>query len=156
MSEKNTDHCGKYVGPEPYEKTITGWACGNCKVCRKKIDGEKYRGLQKIEWDGMTPLVSFETERFFFYWPDLAAALDGLPPGGTVGDLRLMLCIPNEPDRFDMNEYLCDVLPEDEILEAGEIEKVVNDWIEATGPFSWIQSELAVTDESVMKHLSTE
>jgi hypothetical protein len=93
-----------------------------------------------------------EGDRYYF---DADAVLemieDHIAEGGTLEDIRLVVCEPSTPRHFEMADFLGDDLPED--FDAGkdfaEIDEVVNDWIRARTPFSWHPGKKAVSVDSL-------
>lgn len=122
-----------------------------CEACRRKRADERWfksYAEKAVPWDGVTPLYSDASDRYFWDDGDLGDHI-GDPPELSVDDLRLILCEPNKGRSFDMADWLSDDLPEDSNLDTTEIDRIVNDWIAAHAPYSWCPSGPPVTVESV-------
>lgn len=142
----------------------------HCGECRTKKDSAKWFELYaKAEsWDGETwPLYSDTMDRMYWDYElideieaqisevsDEVRDILDLPAVSAetiIPQLRLRFCTPNEGRHFEMNEFLCDDLAEDETLEADDIDKIVNDWITARAPLSWSGNGVPVRIESVIE-----
>jgi hypothetical protein len=123
-----------------------------CKVCRDKAIDAKWADLlaKAIDWDGKTPLCDYDGDNYLFDENQVQDHIDNhIAEGGTVETLRLVLCEPDNGSQFEMAEFLCDSLPEDGDLDDAEINKVVNDWIDAHAPFSWRPTSKAINPKSL-------
>ena len=140
--------------------------CGNefegksyicCPECREKHSIERYLKLELIEWDEKTPLVIWETDTYFFNEDEIHYHCEDFDI--KIQDLQLVVCKPNSPPTFDLDEFLYDVLPEDigideyndGIRSASEVEEIVNDWIKDVSPISWIGGNKRVILEDLKK-----
>jgi hypothetical protein len=130
-----------------------GWTC--CPECRRKMTAERWRKLERVEWDGKTPLARFTGHDKFFWTPDeLAEYL--YDEELALGDVMLVICTPDSGGIFEMIEYLCDSLPEDGggDLDTREIDEIVNKWLKEHGPFSWWGGKTVPSDESLRRVLA--
>jgi len=120
-----------------------------CKDCREKLSKERYLKLPLQPWDGVTPLVEQDDDRFFYDAEDLNDYLEDC--GLEIEDLRLVVCKPCKKPFFEMAEFLCDYFgPENELdKDPKDIERCVNDWIEANVPVVWQHGKCRPTLESV-------
>lgn len=130
--------------------------CGNrrekhylvCPTCRSKKEDEKYLKMEGKQCDGKQMIYSETLDRYFsnideiidyVYDVDLLGNLH--EPGELTQkqsiELKLILCDPVGGNEFDMQEFLCDSLPEDYELDCEDINKIVNKWIEDQGTLSW-------------------
>jgi hypothetical protein len=125
-----------------------------CRDCRRKHDDARWAALERVEWDGATPLCRWDGDRY--YVAELVN--ETLADGGRVEDLRLVLCEPDEPRCLEMAEFQQDHLPAD--FDAGgefdEIDKLVNDWIEAHMPRVWLPTNRAIAAESLKAYAEPE
>jgi hypothetical protein len=159
--------CGRYWGADEH---MARWCCATelpckecggrnpnkgytcCGACRRRRDDERWAKLERVDWDGESPLCEYDGDRCYF---DADAVLemieDRIAEGGTLEDIRLVVCEPSTPRHFEMADFLGDDLPED--FDAGkdfaEIDEVVNDWIRARTPFSWHPGKKAVSVDSL-------
>jgi hypothetical protein len=128
-----------------------------CPSCRKKHQDERFLKLELTEWDGIAPICIWMDDKYFFGESELYDYCDNneLKPSS----LRLVLCVPNKSPIFDLDDFLCDVLPEytgiDEISvnsdkTAKDIEDMVNQWIESISPITWIggNKRINIEDDS--------
>lgn len=135
--------CGGRITPRSY--TI-------CDACRKKKRDARWEALEKVDWDGETPLCEWDGDRYYFDEDSVRDAVaEHLHGGGRVEDFRLAMCRPVEPRAFEMAEFLSDSLPEDFDTdgEFDEIDGVVNDWIRARGVLAWEPTGEAVKASSL-------
>lgn len=124
-----------------------------CDRCRAATRHEVWLKMQEVEWDGTTPLVDHDSDRYFFSPEDLADWLLELDfdyfgkqdnPGANAGEtptdeqimavalenVRLCLCREVPPPTFDLVDFLCDHDDEAELDAEGlAVEKAVNDWV---------------------------
>lgn len=107
-----------------------------CDACHAKKDKKRWLALPEVAWDGVTPLVLHDDDRYFFDESDLCDYLEE-EEGRRLKDLRFVICVPVPHPRFDVNDFLGDSLPEDGEVDGKDIEKIVNDWIEANAPKTW-------------------
>ena len=103
---------------EPVQK---GWTA--CSECRSKRNMEKFLAMLESEWDGKAMLYSETEDRYF---PDAESAEEFADDeGGTVNDLRLVICEPVYTKPLDP-DYFSDDLPED-----GDLPQTVEDAVVA-------------------------
>lgn len=124
--------------------------CGDCE----RVESEKrFAAKKRVEWDGETPLFVWADDQFFYDAESLRdyCSENEIEPA----DMRLVLAEPTSPPDFDMSEFLCDNLHEDQELDDKEINATVNQWIKDQGVISWVGTALVVTPESVVKHIGT-
>jgi len=114
------------------------WTC--CKKCRDKKKRERFNKLPVIEWDGITPICSYDDDRFFFYESDLIEYCQ--EHNCKPDDLMLVICEPIYPSQID-TDYWCDELGEDEEMPSDILEALdsLNEIISTADPLSWQQGE---------------
>lgn len=107
-----------------------------CDSCLRKRRQIKYNNMPFKEWDGGTPLVLFDDDKYFF---DEESILDyaedcEMKPEG----LMLVICEPNHYG-FISDDYWEDVLPEDGEVDDALRKKVdeLNEFIKTLPPASW-------------------
>lgn len=113
-----------------------------CKTCRDAEMAAKFDTMPRKEWDGKTPLVIFDDDRYFF---DADALLDYCADQGVQPqDVRLCLCEPVHGRHVD-DDFFCDDLPEDgDVPDAiAEAMEAFNAVVTAAGPLSWVQDKFA-------------
>jgi len=92
--------CGK-----PTPKTYT-----RCEECRNKLTRERWLALPLVEWDGESPIVMFDDDRYFWSTEDLLDWCydEDIKPS----TLMLVTCEPHFAREIDA-DYWSDDLPED-------------------------------------------
>ena len=119
-----------------------------CVVCRAKRDFERYEKMERVEWDGKTPLVDWGGDRYCWCVDDVQDLIDEDPL------VWLVLCRPVGYPLFDMGEFLQDYLPdpaEYDIPDASAAEKAVNNWIAEHSPFSWAGTDKVPSRDSLAR-----
>lgn len=115
-----------------------------CGACRDKAAGEKFKAMEKVKWDGVTPLALFDTDTYFFNMEDIDRYCED---NDTVpGQLRLVLCYPVKPSEVDANEMFYDQLPEDGEVQDTDILAAIdalNAAIRKAEAFSWLPGNVA-------------
>lgn len=123
-----------------------------CDPCLSRRDLERYLKLEVVEWDGETPLVDDDGDRFFFSADDLRDHLD--QEDLKLEDMRLVVCVIEEPRSFDMMDFLDGHLPEDmDIDNPAKIEATVDRWIEKHVPKVWTAGKQRPSLGSLQKNL---
>lgn len=107
-----------------------------CEKCRAAKNIENYYKMPFKEWDGKTPLVLFNDDRYFFDEDEIELYLEDneLHPS----DLKLVICEPNHLHEVNP-DYWSDITPEDaELPEAvSKALDALNKAISEAKPFSW-------------------
>jgi len=101
-------------------------------------------------WDGKTPLVLFNDDKFFFseddiesYLEDINYDIENKNNHKTVKDLELIIASPNYLHEIDFNDIWCDIFPEDQYIDdVGDKELIsainlLNEVIRHHKPVSW-------------------
>jgi hypothetical protein len=125
-----------------------------CDPCRSKLDLERYLKLPEADWDGEAPLVVYHDDQYFFDVDDLADWLS--EQGLKVEDAQLVIAEEDRVPHFDMSEFLCDYLCEDnqdQLESTAKIDKAVNRWIEKNVPTTWVPSKKRPTPASLKKYV---
>ena len=132
---------GMYYGENEH---LARWAgsthqkceCGNvyergrtrCNSCDSKLRHEKYTTFPMVEWDGSTPVCTFDDDKFFF---DECSLLDWMgelkweaeQSGEGLPIVELVLCEPHSLGYVDVDHW-ADDLPEDGELPSEVQEKL--------------------------------
>lgn len=127
-----------------------GWA--RCEVCRMKKYRDYYLKLEEKEWDGEIPVVTYDSDHYFFSEEDVELYLEDLNDndGGdhTIDDLGLIICKPQYGSDYRLDEdFFCDLLHEDQELPVklcdaiDQFNKRVANYKE---PVSWIPGKYRV------------
>lgn len=89
---------------QPTKKSYT-----KCHKCRDISAAERFEVMPEAEWDGKSMVYSDILEK---YYSEPEDALDDLPDGGSLSELRLIICEPNYARKID-EDYFCDEMTED-------------------------------------------
>lgn len=133
--------------------------CGNitekhwlmCEVCRHKQKLAKYDALPVVEWDGKTPLCTYDDDEYFFDEDSVYDYCD--EHGCKVEDLLLVLCEPVYAREISADGCYEDDIPPDMTLEdvAPELAYAfdkLNEFIRNyKKPLSWVAGEKRVVLE---------
>jgi len=113
-----------------------------CDACKSKRRREKYSSMDRLKWDGETPLYSDTHDEYFFDEDNLRDYLE--EAGCTIGSLQLIVC---EPNRFREIEsgYFCDELSEEGEVPTDLVKAldVLNKVIRQQSPASWSPGKFA-------------
>lgn len=127
-----------------------------CDACLDRKRAEQWAALYKeaIEWDGQSPLACWNDSLFFWSVDDLINWLDQ-EEGRSLEDLRLVLAEEWGPRHFSLGDFLEDYLPEDfdGWAQFEDIDRAVNERIQAGRPWSYTSGNKAVTLDSVKRAL---
>ncbi len=120
-----------------------------CQPCLDKRDLDRFLSLEEADWDGETPLVGYNDDNFFHDEDSIreqAEEMDVKP-----WEMRLVVCVKEEPPTFDMYEFLQDYLCEGQEEEAnwGVMDKHVNAWIAKNAPTVWAQGKKRISEKSL-------
>ncbi len=121
-----------------------------CQACSDLKDHERWLKLREVEWDGETPLVLHDDDRFFFAPDDLAWYLED--KNLKLEDVRLVIAEEDPKPEFELLDFLEDYLPEGGALDVGDTKRIngiVNRYIERYAPKVWIASDARPTLGSV-------
>lgn len=155
--------CGNRIEIKPQRGYITTSRC--CKECEERVRQQRadkqritWEAREKKPWDGKAMLYSDSRDRFF---NDLCELYDYYADEksdymiDTVDDLEIRICVPSSPPYFELAEYLCDCLPEEDYGKhlpgnAEEVENIVNEYL-SSHTFSWEPGPYAlqITDEDI-------
>lgn len=144
-----------------YPCVITG--CSNrlpsfaiCPPCRSRRTRERYLKLVEVDWDGETPLVGFDDDRFFWSEEDLVEYLNDIDDGELLlEDLMLVQCEIANPV-FSMDKFLeaAEFTNDDKPYpDATEVEAVVNDYLQNKLHKMWMpgKKRIRVTSLGIVK-----
>lgn len=121
-----------------------------CESCISIRQRERYDALEYKEWDGITPLCTFDTQEFFYTEDDIddyCADNECL-----ASDLMLVIATPNYLKTIDPYDYYDDVRPDDaeDFIPNNIIEmfNVLNKAIEECDtPISWMAGKCRTSME---------
>lgn len=130
-----TCECGK-----PMTKYYT-----KCESCRNKINNQRYNELPFQEWDGVTPIATYDGDEYFFDIDDLEWYCEENEI--TPDELKLVICEPNKMREIPY-DYWDDIMPEN----MEELPKEINDALETFNkvireakPISWRPGKIRTT-----------
>ena len=169
--------CNRYWGNDADAEHMARWCCATslpcdgdgcegrarkhytkCESCIVRGMRERYLAKTEVEWDGSFPVV-IDGDRYFFDIDHLEEELRDrcFENGGPIAleSLNLELCERSRPPYFEMNDYLCDHLPDghDVTHESVGINKTVNDWIAKNASDVWETNGQRPSIASVLRHL---
>jgi len=119
---------------------IYGKSWLKCQECQEAERPSKYLQLQYKEWDKITPLNLYMTDKYFFNIDDIEEYSN--EEEVNMEDLELVVCVPNHLWRIEDNVWE-DILPEDmDLKEITSAEfrnklKELNNIIDKEPPISW-------------------
>jgi hypothetical protein len=133
-------------------------SCGNlmrrgrlyCDCCRLKKRNEDYKSKTHIEWDGVTPLVLFDSDVYFFSEDEIYDYINNEElDKDQIEELQFMLCEPCHLREIDLG-YWSDVFPDnfDEDIHIPDFMKKLNEFNEFISkhePISWTESKFRTT-----------
>lgn len=117
-----------------------------CEGCRDKKYQQRFLNMPWKEWDGTTPVVIFDDDRFFWDEDDINEYMED----NEIESLQLCLCEPVYL-RALKEEYWEDCLPDTDddlsLLPKDLIEKIkeVNALLAGLPPISWRQGKFRTT-----------
>lgn len=164
--------CKRFYGDKPGDERVARYCCAKdmpcecgarvdknrirCPTCQGAFELEAFSKLKRAEWNG-EPLCADYDDYYFDECEIADWIVDHYELESEkditlehIEGMRLRICDPTDPPEFDMNEFLCDHLPEDCVLQSADIEQVVNDWIKANGPKTYYPGDIVPTSESVL------
>jgi hypothetical protein len=142
------EHMARYDG-STHKKCECGEVIEKNSYCRKCFDKkkiEKFHKMERIPWDGETPLYSNALQSFIWSVDDL----DYLKEENdmTDADLKLVICEPHYAKPVNAIDHFESDLPEDaddipaELQEAfDELNQRIKDY---TTPLAWVPGKYAV------------
>ena len=121
-----------------------------CDACSNAEDDRKFAALPRVEWDGEFPIAN-RGEKFFFDDESVNEyAHEIAENGGTLEDLKFVVCVPNKPRVFEAPEFWSDDIHENDVCPpAGELEAIVGEWAEANLPTMWWSGNQVLSEDSV-------
>ena len=117
-----------------------------CDDCRAKKDHDRWYSKPEVDWDGEWPIAEHNTDKYFFTDSDLLDYIeenyeDAESIDDVLNSLRLTSCHQCKPRTFDVNEWLCDDLPDDgEVNDAGSIDDRINAILSEIGTVSFMMN----------------
>jgi hypothetical protein len=109
----------------------------SCEECRAKKIIDRYNDLPYEEWNGVTPLATYDGDEYFFDIDDIEWFCEEHEM--ELHELRLVIC---EPNRFRLvtSDYWDDIWPENLEHLPKEIEdalEIFNTVLKNANPLSW-------------------
>lgn len=118
----------------------------------------KYEEMPYQEWDGKTPLVLFDDDKFFyseddieFYLEDINYDIENSNNHKKSEDLQICIASPNYLWMPDFNDIYVDILPEDQYIDdviSKDLRKafdLLEEAIRHETPVSWGQGKFRTT-----------
>lgn len=119
---------------------------GVCESCRDKKYQQRFLDMPWKEWDGVTPLVIYGDDRFFFDEDDINSYLED----SEDESLQLCICEPVYA-RALRQDYWEDCFPDNDddenVLPADLLKKIdeINEILAGMPPVSWKQGKFRTT-----------
>ncbi len=158
------DATGRFWGKDEHMARYNGSThkqceCGNifkkhayCEPCHQKRQDEKYAALERVEWDGESPVVTFDGDIYFFN--GMEELLDYCDDHDCkIEDLKLCHAHPIDYPTIDIDDFFQDILSWDtfdrdteDIIPQNIQNKIaeLNQLLENAPPVSWECSDVAV------------
>lgn len=167
--------CKRIWGPK--DQHMASWCCcthmicecgkehskswTRCDDCRAKRDHESWYAKPEVDWDGEWPIALADGDQYFFNEDDLRDYLYADRTFHEIDEaaesLRLTSCHPNKPSYFEVNDYCCDELGEDqEVPDAGSIDKRINAILDEIGTLSWSANSVRLNVRQILKAIGYE
>lgn len=126
-----------------------------CRPCSEAKRSKVFWSLPVEKWDGVTPLVLFDDDKYFF-GEDILDYLSELPKDEEV---RICKCEPMHLHLLDSDTW-CDDLPSDgdgELpTEVGKALNALNAAIKNAGPVAWTETNIAIDVDDLRSRIPTE
>lgn len=111
------------------------------------VTRERYEAKELVEYDGESLLNEFGTDRYFNDEQEVREYC--IENAFEIGDMMLVVCVPNRPPLLDVGDYLYDYMPEDfsdddlnpELVAAAN---AFNTVLEKMKPPSWVAGQQRV------------
>ena len=151
------EHMARYSGSTHSECRECGQITSKvrliCPACADKKSHARYLKMPRKKWDGKTPMVLHDDDRYFFDWDDIvdyAEASDCEPEA-----LPLVICDPVHLRSLDY-DYWCEDLPDDGELppDVKEAVDVLNAVIAKQSPVAWTGGKYAAVIVAAHKTIS--
>lgn len=120
-----------------------------CRTCADRAEVEKFEAMPRKEWHEKSILYSV-TKDCYYNTPDDAE--DDIDIGGTLEDLRLIICEPNYCRAID-SDYCCDELADDQDEPPAEVLEAMDAFNEAVSGviLSWSPGKFALQPSADQK-----
>ncbi|MCS3433672.1 hypothetical protein [Klebsiella sp. BIGb0407] len=124
-----------------------------CEICHKLKREAHFATLERVVWGG-EPLVIFDDDTYFFDMESLADYC--LDNSVLPSELQLVICSPNYPAEFDIEQHCENEFPEDGDISllSKDIQGAVaalNKAIKASPPISWSGSDqVAIVSDDIL------
>jgi len=126
---------------------------GYCEECHREGRQAKFATFERAVWAG-EPLAVFDDDQYFF---DAESLADYCWENSVLpSELQLVICNPNYPPEFDVEQHCEEIIPEGEdyyslsqaIRDAAD---ALNKAIKESEPVSWSQGELvAIVSDDIL------
>ena len=163
------DRQGRFWGNDEYQARLCGAThrkCKNkpdehpvhsthgyCEECHRESRQVKFATFERAVWAG-EPLVIFDSDQYFF---DIESLAEYCQENSVLpGELQLLICKPNSPPEFDIEQHCEDVLPDggdcyslpQAVLDAAD---ALNKAIKESEAVSWSGSDrVAIVSDDIL------
>lgn len=126
---------------------------GYCEECHRESRQAKFAEMERVVWAG-EPLVIFDDDQYFF---DIETLADYCWENSVLpSELKLMICEPNYPPYFDVEQHCEEIIPDggdcyslpQAVLDAADS---LNKAIKESEPVSWGGSDrVAIVSDDIL------
>lgn len=151
------EHMARYSGSTHNEcrgcGSVTRKTRLMCPECEAAKSRAKYVAMPRKEWDGKTPMVIHDDDKYFFGWEDVEEYAE--EANCKPEDLPLVICDPVHLRSLDY-DYWCEDLPDDGELppDVEEAVDALNAVIAKQSPVAWIEGKYAAVIVAAHKKIS--
>ncbi|EHE7802992.1 hypothetical protein ACLIAG_004363 [Enterobacter hormaechei] len=126
---------------------------GYCEECHRESRQAKFATYERAVWAG-EPLVIFDSDQYFFDAESLADYCyeHSLLPS----ELQLMICEPNYPPEFDLEQHCEEIMPDGEDYyclpqDVRDAAEALNKALKESAPVSWSASNrVAIVSDDML------
>lgn len=128
-------------------------AAGYCEECHRESRQADFAKMEHVVWAG-EPLVIFDSDQYFF---DAESLADYCWENSVLpSELQLIICDPNYPPEFDIEQHCEEIIPDGEDYyslsqEIRDAADALNKAIKQSAPVSWSSSDqVAIVSDDML------
>lgn len=126
---------------------------GYCEKCHRESRQADFAKMEHVVWAG-EPLVIFDSDQYFF---DAESLADYCWENSVLpSELQLIICDPNYPPEFDIEQHCEEIIPDGEDYyslsqEIRDAADALNKAIKQSAPVSWSSSDqVAIVSDDML------
>ncbi|HEJ7996837.1 TPA: hypothetical protein SMI16_002266 [Serratia liquefaciens] len=126
---------------------------GYCEECHRESRQADFAKMERVVWAG-EPLVIFDSDQYFF---DAESLADYCWEKSVLpSELQLIICDPNYPPEFDIEQHCEEIIPDGEDYyslpqEIRDAADALNKAIKESSPVSWSSSDqVAIVSDDML------